>query len=117
MGRHWPHSGAIVIHFIRKARAKAFVSLRTAAALSALVALASPSLGQQQGTQEERDACTPDAFKLCGEFVPDADKITACLKQKKNELSPACKVVFSGKPKQQASGGSNIIPGRRGSVR
>jgi hypothetical protein len=88
-------------------------SRQMAAALSLLVALASPSHGQQQGTPEERQACTPDAFRLCSDFIPDADKITACLKKNRNQLSPNCKLVFSGK----LPGGAAIIPGRRGSVR
>ena len=91
--------------------------LRIAAALSVLAAYSNPSDAQQQGTQEERDACTPDAFRLCGEFIPDADKITVCLKKNRNQLSPNCKLVFSGKQKQEASGRPSVIPGRRGSVR
>jgi len=49
----------------------------------------------EQGTADERRACTPDVFRLCGEFIPNADRITACLQEKLRDLSPACRVVFT----------------------
>jgi len=49
-------------------------------------------------TQEEQQACSPDAMRLCGEFVPNVDAITACMIQKKSQLSPQCKVFFRQGP-------------------
>jgi len=49
-------------------------------------------------SQEEQQACTPDAMRLCGEFVPNVDAITACMIQKKAQLSPQCKVFFRRGP-------------------
>jgi hypothetical protein len=52
-----------------------------------------------QGSQEDQQACHDDVFRLCGEFVPDAERIVTCLKGNKANLSPACKAVFSrGEP-------------------
>jgi hypothetical protein len=48
-------------------------------------------------TQEEASACTPDAFRLCGDAIPDAGRVGQCLFQKRHELSPPCAVVFSGR--------------------
>ncbi len=48
-----------------------------------------------QGTEQQREACTPDAFRLCGQFIPDADKVEACLRSAGPRLSPACRVVFN----------------------
>jgi hypothetical protein len=48
-----------------------------------------------QGTDQQRDACTPDAFRLCGQFIPDAERVAACLKNAGPKLSPACYVVFN----------------------
>jgi hypothetical protein len=96
-----------------KATSTGLVSRPMAVALL-LVAFANPSHGQQQGTPEQREACTPDAFRLCSDVIPDADKVTACLKTNRNQLSPDCKLVFSGKPTPR---GASVIPGRRGSVR
>jgi hypothetical protein len=55
-----------------------------------------------QGTPEQQQACSGDAQRLCGEFIPDASKTGACLARKRAQLSPACKAVFStpSKPKK-----------------
>jgi hypothetical protein len=45
-------------------------------------------------TQQDADACTPDAFRLCQQAIPDATRITLCLAQNKLQLSPACALVF-----------------------
>jgi hypothetical protein len=51
-----------------------------------------------QGTQQERDACTPDVFRLCGAYIPDADRITACLRSAGPQLSRPCYDVFFPAP-------------------
>ena len=48
-----------------------------------------------QGTPEQRQACQPDAMRLCSEFVPDVERITACMIKNRIRLSPACRAVFS----------------------
>jgi hypothetical protein len=66
--------------------------------LAALVSvIASPAASIAQGTPEARQACTPDAFRLCSEHIPDADEIAACLRERHAELSDACrKFVAAG---------------------
>jgi len=51
-----------------------------------------------EATAEQRRACTPDAFRLCSNHIPNVEAITACMRAKKSELSPACKLVFDAKP-------------------
>ena len=46
-------------------------------------------------TQEEADACTPDAMRLCQQFIPDAGRIATCLGHNHKQLSPACMAVFN----------------------
>ena len=65
------------------------------AALSAAVSI----MGQngafaQQGTPEQQAACQPDVMRLCGNFIPDVDRIVACLKYNEPNLNPACHDVF-----------------------
>jgi hypothetical protein len=45
-------------------------------------------------TQEEANACTPDAFKLCQDAIPDVSRVAHCLAQKKKQLSSPCLAVF-----------------------
>ncbi|WP_314951484.1 hypothetical protein [Bradyrhizobium cosmicum] len=63
----------------------------------ALAVLVHPGAGFAY-TQEEQQACTPDAMRLCGEFVPNVDAITACMIQKKSQLSPQCRAFFRPSP-------------------
>jgi hypothetical protein len=60
----------------------------------ATLTFAAPAMAQ--GTQAQRDACTGDAMRLCGQFIPDAGRTGACLNAKKAQLSPACRAVFGG---------------------
>jgi hypothetical protein len=46
-------------------------------------------------TQEDADACTPDAMRLCQNAIPDESRVTLCLVQNKRQLSPACTIVFN----------------------
>jgi hypothetical protein len=48
----------------------------------------------QAYTPEQQQACMGDAMQLCGEFVPNVDRVTACMIRKKSELSPGCRVYF-----------------------
>lgn len=48
----------------------------------------------QQGTAADREACTPDAFRLCGRYIPDADAVATCLHNAGPRLSPGCYAVF-----------------------
>ena len=48
----------------------------------------------QQGTPEQQQACQPDVMRLCGNFIPDVDRIVACLKTNEPNLNPACHDVM-----------------------
>jgi hypothetical protein len=41
-------------------------------------------------SSDAADRCTADVMRLCNEFIPDADRIVACLKAKRRQLTPAC---------------------------
>ena len=41
-------------------------------------------------SSDAADRCTPDVMRLCNEFIPDADRIVACLKSKRRQLTPSC---------------------------
>ncbi len=54
-------------------------------------------------TAEEQQACQPDAMRLCGNFIPDVDRITACMVEKKSQLSPECRKFFRADPEPAAN--------------
>jgi hypothetical protein len=62
-----------------------------------------PQQPQGQWTPEQRAACEPDAMRLCNQYVPDVQRISACMAHYRRYLSPACRKVFEsqrGKPKR-----------------
>jgi hypothetical protein len=72
-----------------------------AAALA--VGMSRSSLAAQDGTAEERAACTPDVLRLCFFEIPDRKRIVDCLNRKTSELSPACREVMTGKSAKKKS--------------
>lgn len=68
---------------------------RPAFALSAAILLGGSSMAFAQGTTAQREACAPDAIKLCQDAIPDVEKTTACMKAHQAELSPQCRRMFT----------------------
>ena len=71
---------------------------RIKAAVAGAVGLAALTFGAGAGHAASRDqqehACRGDALHLCARDVPNKAKITACMKQHYDQLSPACKAMF-----------------------
>jgi hypothetical protein len=51
-----------------------------------------------QGSDAARQACTPDAMRLCSDVIPDVARVTACMKAKYRQLSEPCRVAMRGGP-------------------
>jgi len=71
--------------------AAALLGLALTLASSPAAAQAQP---QGQWTPEQRAACEPDAMRLCNQYVPDVQKISACMAHYRRYLSAACRKVF-----------------------
>ena len=70
-----------------------------------------PTVGHAY-TQDQQQACTGDAFRLCGPEIPDVDRVTACMVRNKSQLSPGCRVFFRPGPEAAPAGRPlNIGPG------
>ena len=54
-------------------------------------------------TPEQQQACTGDAMRLCGAYIPDVDRITVCMIQRKSQLSPGCRAHFRPEPSEVGS--------------
>lgn len=50
---------------------------------------------QNQQEQQNQDACMNDAMTICGQFVPDRDKVAACLLSNKHRVSVSCRMALS----------------------
>lgn len=60
----------------------------SAGVMALLLTAGTTPVAAQASDAAER--CTPDVMRLCSEFVPDADRIVVCLKQKRRQLTPSC---------------------------
>jgi hypothetical protein len=47
-------------------------------------------------SEDVTQACTPDAMRLCGEFIPDREKVKVCMLRKRAQLSEACRTAIAG---------------------
>jgi len=76
--------------------------LVTAQTVSLLSVLFLPTAGKAY-TPEQQQACTGDAFRLCGSDIPDVDRVTACMIRNKSQLSPGCRAFFRPGPEPIAA--------------
>jgi hypothetical protein len=67
---------------------------RLALPVGALLLCGLPGAGAQ--AVDVRQACTPDAMRLCSEFIPDEAKITVCMHVKRAQLSVECRTAMAG---------------------
>jgi hypothetical protein len=74
---------------------------RLAAAAFFLVIPIAAFAQSDQGTAEQREACTPDAMRLCGAYLFDPRSVEACLRASGPRLSQPCYDVFF--PPQEAA--------------
>jgi len=57
------------------------------------IALAAPASSQSY-SDDERQACEGDAFRLCNHAIPDEQRVKACLIANMSKLTPACRRMF-----------------------
>ena len=54
-----------------------------------------PSFASADSVRDRQErACQADAMKFCKDFVPDEDKIAACMGKHRPELSLNCGIMF-----------------------
>jgi len=83
-----------------------------AAALALGVTLGLPVCAHAfEASEAAREACTPDAFRLCSAYIPDADRVAACMQANVANLSPPCRAVFQ--PAQPAAVNTTDAPAPR----
>jgi hypothetical protein len=83
------------------------IVLSLAVAIGGTAVIAPASSQEYRGTWEQQMACTPDVWRLCGDQIPDVNRIVTCLRQNTPQLSNGCRAVFeSSAEQQQANRGS-----------
>lgn len=78
------------------------IAFSLATSIAAVVAIQDAALAEEyRGTFEQQLACTPDVWRLCGDQIPDANRIVACLRQNTPQLSGGCRAVFESNANMQ----------------
>jgi hypothetical protein len=72
------------------------LAVMSLAAAGLWLGLALTPAAAQQGTINPEQACRDDAFRLCGNFIPDRNKVGACLRSHARALSRDCRTVVTG---------------------
>jgi hypothetical protein len=68
---------------------RTIATIQIAIALTAAAIAFAPLAVQAQ--QDGRQACMQDAFAFCGQFIPDYERVGACLFANMSRISPACR--------------------------
>jgi hypothetical protein len=77
-----------------------------------------------QSEQEQQEACMDDAFKFCGQAIPDRQKVFYCLLENRHSIAPRCQTMIAPyappeptastkkprRPKSAKKGPVNITP-------
>jgi hypothetical protein len=59
-----------------------------------MLVVSGPAAAEYRGTEEQRQACTSDVFRLCSAYIPDVSSIVTCMKARRSQLSPGCRAAF-----------------------
>jgi hypothetical protein len=76
-------------------------TVRVTSGLAFLMAIL-PAASHAFTEEDQRRLCTGDVFRLCSSEIPDVDRITACMRRQRANLSEGCRSVF-GKPAERAA--------------
>lgn len=76
-----------------------FVRLLVAAATLATGLSAANAMNSPEPTLQDKQqaACYGDVQRLCGSAMPDAAKVTACMKDKRPQVSAKCSAMWDVK--------------------
>lgn len=79
------------------------IRARLRAATMMAVMMMAAIVPAQAYTPEQQQACTDDAFRVCGSEIPDVDRVTACMVRNKSQLSPPCRAQFGPAPRESVA--------------
>jgi len=60
--------------------------------------------GASAQAPDARQVCTPDAMRVCSEFIPDEEKVKRCMLRRRSQLSAECRRAMAGSHGRYAHG-------------
>jgi hypothetical protein len=67
------------------------IHITSALVLLGLILSPAAAWADSQQEQQDRDACMMDAQMVCGQFIPDRERVAHCLMTNRSKISPACR--------------------------
>ena len=86
------HSGSDALLFARRD------TMTKIPVILALASLAFDTTAYAATREEQTAACKGDAIRYCAFYIPNEDKISACMKKNIDRLSPRCRAMFQPAP-------------------
>jgi hypothetical protein len=71
---------------------RAVLALATIAVALAAIAVARSST---PGPAEDSGSCMQDALSICSQFIPDRERVAACLLSNRNHVSSGCRAALA----------------------
>jgi len=68
-------------------------NIHTTLALAAFCLVLAPA-ALRADPQEDQQACMSDALTVCGQFIPDRERVGICLVSNRNRISAACRTAL-----------------------
>jgi hypothetical protein len=53
------------------------------------------SFAPAPASAEDGQPCMQDAFSVCGQFIPDRERVAACLLSNRSKVSAACRTALT----------------------
>jgi hypothetical protein len=66
----------------------------TLTVLGVAFGLGMSSLAAKADSQQDQQACMQDAQVICGQFIPDRERVAHCLISNRRKVSPACRAAL-----------------------
>lgn len=66
----------------------------TLTVLGVALSLGMSSLAAKADAQQDQQACMQDAQVVCGQFIPDRERVAHCLIANRRKVSPACRAAL-----------------------
>jgi hypothetical protein len=71
------------------------MKIRTVFALALFWLALAPVAATADQAQDDQNACMNDAMTVCGQFIPDRERVAACLMANRRHISAACRTALT----------------------
>jgi hypothetical protein len=71
------------------------MKIRTVLALALFCLALAPVAATADQAADDQNACMNDAMTTCGQFIPDRERVAACLMANRNRISAACRMALT----------------------